>query len=188
MPVAGWMAVIFWFSTGSFSADDTGAVLRPVLHALLPWFSDIQVDVAHEAIRKCAHLTEYGILALLWLRAVRREGLPARRAALIAMVAAVLYAALDEFHQTFEPSRTPSPIDVTIDSLGAAIALLVAHVGWRRCADAASGILLWAAAVGGALILIVNAAAGVHSGILWLTVPAAALLLLVRWRRSYSRS
>ncbi len=47
----------------------------------------------------------------------------------------------------------------------------------------------WAPRLGGALVLVLNVTAGVGSGVLWLTVPAAAvLLLLLRWRKNYSRS
>jgi VanZ family protein len=35
-----------------------------------------------------------------------------------------LYAALDEFHQSFVPTRTPLVSDVFIDTAGAAIGLL----------------------------------------------------------------
>ena len=61
-------------------------------------------------IRKCAHLTEYAMLALLLWRAVRK---PVKndprpwiwREARLALLLVVLYAASDEFHQLFVPSR-----------------------------------------------------------------------------------
>jgi hypothetical protein len=46
-----------------------------------------------------------------------------------------------------------------------------------------TGALLWTAAVGGAALLAVNLFAGVASGLLWLTVPAAALVLALARRR-----
>lgn len=189
LPVAVWMAVIFGFSTGQFSAVQTGSYLRPFLHWLLPWTSDSQVLYLHGLIRKGGHITEYGILAGLWLRALRREDVRPGPATLAAWLVAVVWAALDEWHQAFVPSRTSSPGDVVIDAIGAAIVLGVARLGWRRCVDGAAVVLLWVAAVGGALVLVLNVTAGVGSGVLWLTVPAAAvLLLLLRWRKNYSRS
>ena len=71
--------------------------------------------------RKLVHMTEYGLLFVLWLRALgwRR---PAVAAAL-----AVAYAITDELHQTHVHGRHGSPIDVLIDSTGIAIAWLI----WR---------------------------------------------------------
>ena len=49
-----------------------------------------------------------------------------------AFAVAVCYAASDEFHQTFVPSRTGTVIDVGWDSLGAAAGLLVVWLLGRR--------------------------------------------------------
>ncbi len=73
-------------------------------------------------LRKLAHMTEYALLTILWawvLRPVIDRNLIA--AALIA----VLYAATDEYHQTFVEGRHGTPVDVLIDSIGVMIALLV---------------------------------------------------------------
>jgi VanZ family protein len=45
------------------------------------------------------------------------------------MLIAVIYAATDEFHQSFSPGRHPRATDVLIDSLGAAIGAALA--AWR---------------------------------------------------------
>jgi VanZ family protein len=39
---------------------------------------------------------------------------------------AILYAATDEFHQSFTPGRTPRVTDVMIDAAGAAMGMVVA--------------------------------------------------------------
>jgi VanZ family protein len=44
---------------------------------------------------------------------------------LLAWLAAGIFAASDEFHQSFVPSRTASPIDVMIDIIGALIGLTI---------------------------------------------------------------
>ena len=66
-------------------------------------------------LRKLAHAVEFGLLAFLIWRAVRRE-LPA--AAL-----ASGYAATDEYHQTFVSGRVGSVTDWAIDTAGVVIAL-----------------------------------------------------------------
>ena len=69
-------------------------------------------------LRKCAHATEYAILALLLLRATGSFAW--------AWSLAVVYAASDEIHQTFVPGRHGSPVDVAIDAAGAALGLAAA--------------------------------------------------------------
>ena len=73
--------------------------------------------------RKIVHFAEYGLLAFLWARALRTR-MDARRAALVALVVTSLYAATDEFHQTFVEGRHGSPLDWAIDTAGAATATL----------------------------------------------------------------
>ncbi len=73
-------------------------------------------------LRKLAHMAEYGLLWLLWLRAL---GAPARPVA--AATIAVVYAATDEWHQSFVDGRHGSPVDVLIDATG----VLLASALWR---------------------------------------------------------
>ena len=71
-------------------------------------------------LRKLAHATEYALLTLLWawaLRPVTRWNVP------IAAAIAVLYAASDEFHQTFVEGRHGATTDVLVDAVGVAIAI-----------------------------------------------------------------
>jgi VanZ family protein len=70
-------------------------------------------------LRKCAHLTEYAILAVLLVRATGSYRW--------AFLLAVAYAGTDEFHQTFVRGRHGSPIDVGIDAAGALIGIAL----WR---------------------------------------------------------
>jgi VanZ family protein len=180
LPLA-WMAMIMWFSTGDFSAENTGSIIRPVLEWLLPWATAGQVAALHALIRKTAHMTEYGVLAALWFIALTRERRwPARRAAWFALIVAIGWACLDELHQATVPSRTASVGDVGFDTAGALVATSVAGLGWRRAFGRLTTALLWTAAAGGAVVIVINLAAGVPSGVLWLTVPLAAGLLLVR--------
>ncbi len=75
--------------------------------------------------KKSAHFTEYALLAAFMLRGLRGEA-PLRPARLIwALVLTVLYAASDEYHQTFVPGREGRLLDVGIDALGAMISLVL---------------------------------------------------------------
>ena len=71
-------------------------------------------------LRKCAHMTEYAILAALLYRALGRR--------IPAFFAALTYAASDELHQRFVHGRHGTPVDVAIDAVGIVAGLLV----WER--------------------------------------------------------
>lgn len=179
------MALIAWFSTADFSAENTGSVLRPVFQWLLPHATDAQLATLHALTRKLAHFTEYAVLATLWFVALTRErGLARRPAAWLAFVVAAGWAFLDEFHQAFVPSRTASPLDVVLDSAGALAAAVVGGHGGGRVLEVAAVALLWGAAAGGALVIAIDLASGVSAGVLWLTAPAATIALAARRRRA----
>src|ERR687888_1331526 len=151
LPPALWMGVIMFLSTDAASAEHTGELLLPVLRWLLPWASPGDLVAIHGLLRKGAHLTEYAILAALWFRAFTRGRQFAPLAAVWpAFGISLAWAALDEWHQAFLPSRTSSAVDVGIDGAGAALALVVVFRGWRAALDGATTILLWLAAAGGA--------------------------------------
>ncbi len=181
--------MIMWFSTGDFSADHTGSVIRPLLQWVLPWASPGQIAALHALVRKTAHVTEYAVLAALWFVALTRERRwSVRTAAWVALFVSIGWACLDELHQATEPSRTSSVADVGFDTAGALVASSVARLGWRRAIGGLTVALLWTAAVGGALVIAINLASGVASGVLWVTVPVASALLLLRRRWSTARS
>jgi VanZ family protein len=124
-PVIIWAAIIWTFSTHWFTSENTAKIIEPILYWLLPHPSPDMIDSIHHFIRKCGHVTEYFIFALLVLRAIRdaRPGFRLRWAlATICIVAA--YASTDEFHQSFVPGRTASIYDVMLDTTGGAIALI----------------------------------------------------------------
>jgi VanZ family protein len=127
-PALVWAAVIFLFSTGAFSAENTSRIILPVLHWIFPHASHAALIAMHNAIRKCGHFTEYFILSLLILRGIsagRREAHVAWALAAVALVAG--YAALDELHQSFVPGRGGLEIsDVVLDTIGGAAAQAIA--------------------------------------------------------------
>ena len=123
--------MIFFASTDLFSAAHTGSILEQILTAILGHpLSRERFDLLHFLIRKTAHLTEYAILGALLFRAVRRERAGWRlRWAVAAVAIAACVAASDEWHQSFVPTRTPSVIDVGIDTAGAATAQILIRLG-----------------------------------------------------------
>jgi VanZ family protein len=125
-PCLAWMLVISAFSTAVFSAQHTGSILLPILHRLFPAATPAALNALHDAVRKSMHLLEFGVLALLWCRALSWERARWQlRTAALALLIAVSFAALDESHQVFVPGRTASIKDVGWDGTGALIALAV---------------------------------------------------------------
>ncbi len=124
-PIGLWVAIISLFSTTAFSAAETGRVLVPVLHWFWPGISPAAVEWIHVGIRKGMHVTEFGLLAILWYRGLAwgQERWQVRLA-LWALILAACVGAADEFHQIFVPGRTPAVTDVGWDSLGATLGLV----------------------------------------------------------------
>ena len=77
-------------------------------------------------LRKLAHIT---IFAVLWLTIARALDW---RHPIAATIAALAYAASDEFHQTFVEGRHGVATDVAIDAIGIGIAALAWAVAARR--------------------------------------------------------
>lgn len=86
-----------------------------------------RAELIHYFVRKAAHMTEYFLLTLslqLPLTAWFSNKISQKPRIVIGFAATVLFAALDEFHQTFVPGRSGNFTDVCIDSTGALIASL----------------------------------------------------------------
>ena len=129
-----WMAIIFWFSAQPAvqSAGMSGGIIEK-----MKWFAnDIPVvnqifvsGLAEHILRKGAHVAEYAVLGALLLLCVKqylpeKEG---RYQIVLACLLGVLYAASDEFHQTFVPGRSGEIKDVCIDSIGVVLGNLLIY-------------------------------------------------------------
>ena len=137
-----WIAAVLWLiliaieSSALLSAHNTSRILYPLLHFLfgMDWE---HFEVWHFFIRKSGHVVGYAVLSTLLFRAWRAT-LPAMsdvkwtpRWATIAILGTTLVASLDEWHQSFLPSRTGRWQDVVLDTsagLGAQLIILV----WMR--------------------------------------------------------
>jgi VanZ family protein len=128
LPLLIWMGVIFSASADTQSTQRTSRLIEPLLRWLWPDITPESIEGVRWAVRKAAHLTVYAILAWLCWRALRR---PVRRdtrpwswgVAGLALLAVVIYAASDEWHQSFVANRTGAIRDVLIDTLGGVMGL-----------------------------------------------------------------
>jgi len=135
LPILAWLGLIFIGSTDLMSAEHTSRIIGPILRWFNPDVSPETIARIQFFVRKAGHLTEYAILATLIWRALRRGTSWQMKMSVLFVLAwfvCALFAASDEFHQSFVPSRTASPKDVMIDTVGALIGLLICLISWRR--------------------------------------------------------
>jgi VanZ family protein len=119
-PVIIWMALICYASSADFSAANTSRIVEPLFRWLFPGINNEVLASVHFLIRKCAHFSGYAVLAFFAIRAFSSSSvdLLRRRWFAATFVLVVCYALLDEFHQSFVPSRTASFYDSMIDIAG----------------------------------------------------------------------
>lgn len=134
LPPLTWLAAIFYFSTDSFSGENTGSLLYNIAHWIFPSLTYEQFRPIHFVIRKIAHFTEYGLLALLLFRAFRSGNSVRWRWswAIYSWLVMATYALLDEYHQTFVASRTGTINDSLVDIFGGTVALLALWLARRE--------------------------------------------------------
>jgi len=126
-PLVLWIIFISFASTNEFSASNTSAILRPILLWFFPNLSEPRLAAVHFLTRKAGHFTEYAVLAFL----ARRAFITSSYAFLkrywfqLGLLLVVIYGLLDEYHQSFVPSRTASIYDSAIDVAGGFTVLLI---------------------------------------------------------------
>lgn len=135
-----WLALIAIESTDMLSASNTGRFLYHVLKYLFGPIDPVKFFFWHAIGRKLGHVIGYGVLSALLFRAwqvtLPLPGAPqwSWRWAQVAMFATVLVASLDEWHQTFVPSRTGTWRDVVLDGAAGIAAQILVYLilkGWR---------------------------------------------------------
>ncbi len=134
LPAVAWTGLVLWASSETFSAENTGSILEAVVTFFVGGVKPQTFQTLHFLIRKSAHFTEYGILALMWFRAWRGEHEGYQwKWALAGIGFALATAITDEVHQSFEPSRTGNAWDVLLDLTGAVVVQIVLWlvIRWR---------------------------------------------------------
>lgn len=124
----GWMVIIFVYSSQPAVVSDEKSrfviyIFSKVGLNLNSYFGDL----ADFVVRKAAHFSEYCIFFMLVYNVVY-EAFSLKKALLLSVVVAFLYACTDEFHQTFIPGREGRFRDVLIDTSGAATGALFFYI------------------------------------------------------------
>jgi len=128
LPSVIWLAVIATESTNLGSSDHTGRILYPIFHFLFD-MGPLQFAVWQVLLRKTGHFVGYFTLSVLLFRSWRATfpRLSTRwcsQWATVAFLCTALVAILDEWHQSFLPSRTGVFNDVILDSSAGFVAQL----------------------------------------------------------------
>jgi VanZ family protein len=133
VPLLFWMAFIAFASSGELSASNTSRIIRPLLLWLFPDISAERLMTMHLLARKSAHFVEYFVLGLLAARAFATSSLDLLKRNWFrwSILLIGIYALLDEYHQSFVPSRTGSIYDSLIDLTGGLTALFI-YKSWLR--------------------------------------------------------
>lgn len=102
LPPLIWMTIIFLLSARSrFDVTDSYTVSFIIFKTL--------------------HMIEYATLYFLLFRAfysLQNKSLTLNKRMILPLIVSILYAASDEIHQTFTPTREGKPRDVLIDTIG----------------------------------------------------------------------
>lgn len=120
-PVVLWCGLIFFLSH------------QPDLKSDLPETWDF-------FLRKLAHMAEFGLLAVLFFKGLRGHNFKVSRGLIFTLIFSLLYAASDEYHQTFIGGRSGSPIDMGIDSIGIIIAVLTIWYFYAKISESGKGM------------------------------------------------
>jgi VanZ family protein len=125
--IKSWIAAILWLiviaieSTTYLSAHNTSRFLYPLLHFAFG-VDHARFEVWHHYLRKGGHIFGYGLLSVLLFRAWR-DTLPdagnlkwTLRWSNLAVLGTLIVASLDEWHQTYLPSRTGRWQDAVLDT------------------------------------------------------------------------
>ena len=116
-PPLAWMAMIFTLS----SQSNLPAPPEPLVAQLY---------------RVGGHMIAFGALSLLLVRAMQSTW-PGQRVAGWSLSVTLLYALVDEYHQSFVPGRHATLIDVAVDVAGMLLALGI--LTWRQTRRSACG-------------------------------------------------
>ena len=130
------MALIFWLGDDRASAAHSRSLIERLLEQAWPslyrGLSAETLQTMNVLVRKGGHFFGYALLGLLNAQALRAlRGSITARDALLPWGLAAAWAAVDEFHQSFSPSRGAALEDVALDAAGAAAGIIF-YLLWKR--------------------------------------------------------
>lgn len=88
---------------------------------------DSTVNKLNVPLRKCAHATEYAVLAILIIFTINAYATKnySMKKILLVILICFIYSLTDEYHQSFVPGRTSLFTDCLVDTTGSIIACII---------------------------------------------------------------
>lgn len=136
--VLAWIICCFKFSQmdGQTSNSKSKSTINKALTTVAEFSNDLGVtDVNTESnkkytiidkinmpLRKCAHIGIYFVLGMILLTLLTNIEIESPIKYIVTIIIILMYATVDEYHQTFVPNRTGQISDVLIDLFGGVVA------------------------------------------------------------------
>lgn len=111
---------------GNKSGEESSKILM-ILNSISEFFGFGTV-FTHNFVRKCAHFTEFAILALMAFNMYKSYALKIKMVALLTVCSYFLVAMVDETIQFFVPGRACQFTDVIIDFTGGTLGMIICIV------------------------------------------------------------
>ncbi len=124
-----WMGLIFYMShQNGGNSSRLSIVITEDLIKALGWITGKEVFdffTFHFLTRKASHFLAYLVLGVLVYRCLPK---PSLKNALLTLALVTLYAATDEYHQTFVIGRSGEARDILLDTSGAFLGVFLYYV------------------------------------------------------------
>ena len=130
-----WLGFIFIMSntSSSESTRQTKSLINNIVNTTnkINIIDNIDINTATKKlftpIRKLAHITEFFILSIIVIILLKNKIIDYNKLLLISISICLIFACLDEYHQTFIPGRTGQFSDVLIDMIGVLFGSLIMY-------------------------------------------------------------
>lgn len=117
LPLA-WMGGIFYFSHQP--AEQSAELSNGLVSKLIEIF---HLPFTDHFVRKSAHFSEYALLGILTVNAMRLFF--SKNSLWVALAVCSFYSVTDEFHQLFIPGRSCQFSDMLLDTAGSAVGIFL---------------------------------------------------------------
>lgn len=152
--IISWLLVIIWagliFFMSSMDTNESNvkskSTINEIVEKTVEATNDLGITDKHPSknkmdqiieklnppLRKVAHASEYFILTILILIALKNSGIVGKKIFILALILCFLYACSDEYHQTFVIGRTGQFSDVLIDTIGSFTASILSALFYLK--------------------------------------------------------
>jgi VanZ family protein len=126
------------FNFSSQNGDESGSLSREVVRKaidIFPYTKNFSeetkteiVEKAQPIVRKLAHFSIYTLVGIFIMSFMSTYTIHLKYKFLVSILVGLIYAISDEYHQSFTPGRTPSIIDVGIDTYGVILGIIIVMI------------------------------------------------------------